>query len=38
MAGNPGTFDEPVISGPFILCDGSFILEFLEPRHSRDAT
>lgn len=30
--------DEPVISGPFSLYEGSFILEFLEPHPSRDAT
>jgi hypothetical protein len=30
--------DEPVISGPFSLFEGSFILEFLEPHSSRDVT
>ncbi|KFY77714.1 hypothetical protein V499_02962 [Pseudogymnoascus sp. VKM F-103] len=29
---------ESVISGPFSLYEGSFILEFLEPHPSRDAT
>jgi hypothetical protein len=30
--------DEPVIAGPFSLYDGSFILEFLEPRVERNAS
>jgi hypothetical protein len=30
--------DEPVVSGPFSLFEGSFILEFLEPHSSRDVT
>ncbi|KEF63752.1 uncharacterized protein A1O9_01730 [Exophiala aquamarina CBS 119918] len=30
--------DEPTIAGPFSLFDGSFILEFLEPRPERNAS
>ncbi|KIW17101.1 hypothetical protein PV08_04292 [Exophiala spinifera] len=29
---------EPVIAGPYALFDGSFILEFLKPKPSRDAS
>ncbi|KAK5456385.1 hypothetical protein LTR20_009326 [Exophiala xenobiotica] len=30
--------EEPVIAGPYSLFDGSFILEFLKPRPSRNAS
>lgn len=30
--------DEPVVSGPFLLYDGSFVIEFLRPDVSRNAT
>ncbi|KIW22989.1 uncharacterized protein PV07_11225 [Cladophialophora immunda] len=30
--------DEPVIAGPYTLYSGSFILEFLQPRPSRNAS
>jgi hypothetical protein len=30
--------EEPVIAGPFSMFDGSFILEFLQPKASRNAS
>ncbi|OAP63711.1 hypothetical protein AYL99_02938 [Fonsecaea erecta] len=30
--------EEPVIAGPFALYDGSFVLEFLQPKPSRNAS
>lgn len=38
MAEQKARFDEPVIGGPHSLFEGSFILEFLQPHPSRDAT
>jgi hypothetical protein len=30
--------DEPIIAGPFHLFGGSFVVEFLKPHPSRNAT
>ncbi|GAM41091.1 hypothetical protein TCE0_041f13952 [Talaromyces pinophilus] len=38
MAAQKTPLDEPVIGGPYSLFEGSFILEFLKPDPSRDAT
>lgn len=38
MATQKTPLDEPVIGGPYSLFEGSFILEFLKPDPSRDAT
>jgi hypothetical protein len=38
MADASQSFDEPVIAGPFHLFKGSFIIEFLEPHPSRNAS
>lgn len=38
MADASELFDEPVIAGPFYLFEGSFIVEFLEPHPSRNAS
>ncbi|KAE8548872.1 hypothetical protein EYB25_009255 [Talaromyces marneffei] len=38
MAAQKTPLDEPVIGGPFSLFEGSFILEFLQPHPSRDAS
>jgi hypothetical protein len=38
MAAQKTPLDEPVIGGPYNLFEGSFILEFLQPHPSRDAS
>jgi hypothetical protein len=38
MAPKAPQFDEPVIDGPYHLYEGSFIVEFLQPHPSRNAT
>lgn len=38
MARKAEALEEPVVSGPFTLFDGSFIIEFLQPDRSRNAT
>lgn len=38
MTLTPTPLDEPVIAGPIYMYDKSFVIEFLQPHPSRDAT